>query len=128
MGIEALSRGAAESWFVEEDRANVRAIRQNLETCGFQGWGSVLRDRLPGCLSRLESQGRFEIVFVDPPYEGEVGAAVLAELGFGKLLAPAAWVVMEHRKTESLPLRHGSLQHRRTARYGDSALSFYRIP
>jgi 16S rRNA (guanine966-N2)-methyltransferase len=127
IGIEALSRGAAEALFVEEDPRNSLAIRHNLESTGLARSGSILKGRLPGCLSRLEGQSPFAIVFVDPPYGEKIAQNVLTHLGSGRLLGPASCVVVEHRKTLSLAGRFGVLHLRKTARYGDTSLSFYRL-
>jgi 16S rRNA (guanine966-N2)-methyltransferase len=127
VGIEALSRGAAEAVFAEENPRNCMAIRGNLESCGLARSGTILKGKLPGCLSRLEGHFPFEIVFVDPPYGGDIAQNVLAHLGSGRLLGPAGCVVVEHRKTLSLASHTGVLHLRKTARYGDTSLSFYRL-
>jgi len=61
LGIEALSRGAADATFVDSDTA---ALEANLESIGIQA--SVVRRDAPAWLG--DKAGAFDLVFVDPPY------------------------------------------------------------
>lgn len=127
VGIEALSRGAACCLFVEESFNNVRVIRENLRVCQFEGSAEIHQGSLPGCLPSLERTGRFDLAFVDPPYEDTDVQLVLNELGLGGLLRVGAGVILEHRKSTGVPAQAGFTRHRRTVRYGDTALSFFEI-
>ena len=72
LGIEALSRGAANVVFVDIKPEAVKLIRGNLQTCGFDGAAAVMaRD----ALRYLEGCGRFDVILADPPY----GTALAAE-------------------------------------------------
>lgn len=64
MGIEALSRGAAEALFVDETAAAVQTVKENLATAGFEG--SVIRADVARHLRSASL--RFDVVFADPPY------------------------------------------------------------
>ena len=69
LGIEALSRGAASAVFTDVSPQAIRLVRQNLETCGFSDRAQVLQTDaqvyLAGC-------GKFDIVFLDPPYDTDL--------------------------------------------------------
>jgi 16S rRNA (guanine966-N2)-methyltransferase len=131
VGIEALSRGAVETVFVEQAEAALKAIRANLATLGIPG-GNALEPRgVPAALKRLASSGRVaDIVFLDPPYErADEYEAAFGLLGgeCAGLLAPSAVVVAEHAKKNDLEERYGKLLRYRTLKQGDAALSFYRL-
>jgi 16S rRNA (guanine966-N2)-methyltransferase len=125
MGIEALSRGAASCVFLEETPSALRAIQKNLEICGFTSRGEVIRGRLPSALSRLPLKSPFEVVFVDPPYGSREAEATMMALGESRNLSPRARVILEHRKSWIPPDGAGRLSLQRSARYGDTTLSFY---
>jgi 16S rRNA (guanine966-N2)-methyltransferase len=125
VGLEALSRGAAACLFIESAPAAAALIRANLKTCGFEDRGEVWSGALPDALDRLEDRRDFDFVFLDPPYEGGLGFRVLERLGSAGLIAPEGLVVFEHRKGLQIPSAFGWLRHQRTARYGDSELSFF---
>jgi 16S rRNA (guanine(966)-N(2))-methyltransferase RsmD len=128
VGIEALSRGARQVFFVESHRAGLALIRQNLESLGIvSGPEIVAVDTLRGC-QRLESRGvAADIVFLDPPYE-EAGEYLqtLEFLGSSKLLAPAGLVIAEFAKKRAPNAAVAGLERVRVVEQGDAALGFYR--
>ncbi len=140
VGIEALSRGAARVEFVERAPAALKVLRGNLEklglTAGFQihasAVGAFLR-RSTEASPRPERhevpfRERYEVVFLDPPYDaaGEY-AATLGLLGGAALgmLAEDAVVIAEHRRKQNLEDRYGRLERTRLLEQGDAALGFY---
>jgi 16S rRNA (guanine966-N2)-methyltransferase len=131
VGIEALSRGAAEVVFIENHAPAATLIRRNLESLGIHIGVTVLAvDALRG-LAMLASGKRpdsgYDCVFLDPPYAAaEEYSRVLEFLGSATLLAPGAIVVAEHRRNFDLPEEAGILRRFRVLRQGDAALSFYR--
>ena len=137
VGIEALSRGAAEVVFIENHPPAVALIRKNLESLGVRSGVSVLgADALRG-LEKLaanraakytEDSPPFDFVFLDPPYAAaEEYARVLRLLGSASFLAPGSVVIAEHHKKFDLPVHAGSLARFRVLKQGDAALSFYRF-
>jgi len=132
IGIEALSRGAAEVVFIENHAPAVTLIRRNLESLGIKTGATVLTvDALRGLamLAARTNSGApaFDHVFLDPPYAAaEDYSRVLEFLGAADLLAPASLVVAEHRRNFDLPGEPGMLRRFRVLRQGDATLSFYR--
>ena len=125
MGIEAISRGAAEVYFVDNSRKAIRIIRENLETLDIKQGFKVLEMDLTRALDTL-SIG-FDIAFIDPPYEREdLYMACLERFGTRELLMPAGVLIMEHSKRAGLPESVGSIQLVRSLVQGDAALAFYR--
>ena len=130
VGIEALSRGAAEVVFIENHAPAAALIRKNVESLGIHTGATVLaNDALRGlsALARRRSQTAFTHVFLDPPYANtDDYSHVLQYLGAAEFLAQDAIVIAEHRRTFELPGEIGSLQRVRVLKQGDAALSFYR--
>jgi 16S rRNA (guanine966-N2)-methyltransferase len=133
VGIEALSRGAAEVVFIENHPPAVVLIRKNLESFGVRSGAIVLgTDALRG-LEKLAAKYTphdrpFDFVFLDPPYAAaEEYARVLRVLGSASFLAPGSVVIAEHHKKFDLPVHTGSLTRFRILKQGDAALSFYRF-
>ena len=132
IGIEALSRGAADVVFIENHPPAAILIRRNLESLGVNTGATVLAvDALRG-LAMLASRKKqvepgFDYVFLDPPYAAaEDYSRVLEFLGSAELLAPGAIVVAEHSLKFDLREEAGALRRFRVLRQGDAALSFYR--
>ena len=120
IGIEALSRGAAQVTFVDQDSRAVKLIEANLASLGASG--AIIRAGLADAVSRLGGQA-FDLIILDPPY-GDTAAA--DALGIARALASRGTrVVVEHAARHAAPAEHAGLRLTRTVKAGDSALSFY---
>jgi 16S rRNA (guanine(966)-N(2))-methyltransferase RsmD len=128
VGLEALSRGAARVIFVEVHAAACRLIEKNLRACGLYDQASVRCDDVLHGLPRLRKLGQtFDVIFLDPPYRTALAEQALQQLSDGQLLRARGQVIAEHFfKHEPLP-DYGRLHRVRLARFGDVALSFYRV-
>lgn len=120
-GLEALSRGAGSVVFVERDRAALKALRTNITAVGLGG--RVVAGTVAAALER--EHGRYDVVFVDPPYE--LGAANLEEVlvGVAALAADGAIVVVHRRRGEVEPTTRGTLMATGRRRYGDAEIWWY---
>lgn len=130
VGIEALSRGAAWSHFVERAPAALQALRKNIATLGLGGQVTVEERAVAKALADLERQGKFSLIFLDPPYEAaEDYASTLSRIAqrHEALLAPEAIVIAEHAKRSPAAEHYGSLVRYRLLEQGDAALSFYSV-
>lgn len=131
VGIEALSRGAAEAIFVENAEPALRAIRANLSSLGIRGGYALEARSVAAALKRMAVSGRaVNLVFLDPPYADSAEYdSTLSLLGAEcrNLLAPDAVVIAEHLKKLELAERYGVLRRYRVLKQGDSVLSFYAI-
>ena len=78
IGIEALSRGAKSCTFVERDKEAVKCIKKNLETTHFTDNSVVMASDVNSALYNLRVKERFDIVFMDPPYDQDLYASTLS--------------------------------------------------
>jgi 16S rRNA (guanine966-N2)-methyltransferase len=106
LGVEALSRGAASSTFVDLDPDALAAVRQNLAAVGLQDeQASLVRAALPGWLES-GAGGSFDLALCDPPYDFEEWPVLLAALradavvmeSSAPIVLPDAWVVARERR------------------------------
>ena len=129
VGIEAMSRGARDVVFIEHHRAASQLIRQNLAALKIDSGYALLTCAVLTGLERLEREGeRFDVVFLDPPYE-EIREYhhTLRQLARGLLLVPSSIVVAEHSKHMQLEENYLTLHRTRLLRHGDAQLAFYRL-
>ncbi len=118
LGLEALSRGAAEATFVERDRAAIGAIEGNIAAVGLGG--SVVRGSVPEAIVGL--LGRYDIVFVDPPY-GDSDASVESTLVSLDQVLSADGLVVVHRQASSGAIGVEFLTSIDERRYGDAVVT-----
>ena len=132
IGIEALSRGAAEVVFIENHAPAAALIQKNLGLLGIRSGFTVLPVDILRGLEMLASKAKaaksgFDFIFLDPPYAAATDyERVLKFLGAGDLLAPDGVVIAEHRRKFPLPEKAEALRRFRVLKQGDAALSFYR--
>lgn len=118
VGIEALSRGAAEVIFIEKNRAAVEIIRDNLHALGVEGRSEVYTGKALWVIERLSA----DIVFLDPPYDSEREYSQLLELLGTKNIG---LVIAQHASRFQLAEEYGLLRRSRVVRQGDNSLSFF---
>jgi len=99
VGIEAISRGAAQVTFVEQDRRAVALIEENLKMCAVQGGYTIHRGDVATVLPGLGSNA-FDLILLDPPYDITTMTAVLE--ASARALAPGGLVVLEHATRREL--------------------------
>jgi len=120
LGIEALSRGAAAATFVDRDRNAVNIVKENLKTCGFSA--RVLNEEAVGFLKRGE---RFDVIFVDPPYDANLYEPVLETIKLIDNLTDGGIIVCEARRERPLPDMPAPYRLRKEYRYGKVKLAIY---
>ena len=118
VGIEALSRGASKAIFVEQNRAALGVLRQNLKSLGLEARAEVRSGRASALLGTIGA----DIVFLDPPYDLEREyESALARLGERR----AQLVIVQHDVRLKLDDSYGALRKTRVLRQGDNCLSFF---
>ena len=96
IGIEALSRGAGQAYFVENNNTAVACIRENLRFTKLEDSGIVMECSAVTAISRLESKNIcFDIIFMDPPYEMNLEAEVLDRLRDSSLAGENTLIIVE---------------------------------
>jgi 16S rRNA (guanine(966)-N(2))-methyltransferase RsmD len=128
VGIEALSRGAGQVVFVEKAQPAIKVLRANLDRLGLISGFRIISGSAGGYLRNRGGDARFDLVFLDPPYDAVAEYAdVLGLLGedAAGVLIEGALVIAEHRRKERLEDEYGNLRRARLLQQGDAALSFY---
>jgi 16S rRNA (guanine966-N2)-methyltransferase len=97
LGLEALSRGAAETVFVEKSRAAVATLEKNIQTLGATTAFVHAGDAL-GYLQG-ENRGQFDIVFLDPPFAADMLVELCRLLDEASVLARGAQVYIEEDRS-----------------------------
>lgn len=126
LAIEALSRGADSAVLIEKDNAAIAVVRQNLEKTGLKGKTKVLRADFRSALSKLSRDGeRFDIIFIDPPYEGNMLEESLSALEKKCVTTDESIIVVEHFAKTAPPKSISGIPLNRTRAYGQTSLSYY---
>jgi 16S rRNA (guanine(966)-N(2))-methyltransferase RsmD len=129
VGIEALSRGAREVYFIENSRAAADAIRGNLHSLGIAEGFHIVQEELLRAFWRMERQHvAADVAFLDPPYRmQEAYSNTLQALADSSLIWAMSVVIAEHEKKFDPGEEFGLLRRFRLLEQGSAVLSFYRL-
>ncbi|HKM00285.1 MAG TPA: 16S rRNA (guanine(966)-N(2))-methyltransferase RsmD [Mobilitalea sp.] len=96
IGIEALSRGAKHTAFVDDSKAAINCIHKNLKTTKLELQSEVLPMKALEAIRTLEIQGKvFDIIFMDPPYQQQLERDVLIALQNSNIIYCDTIIVVE---------------------------------
>ena len=121
LGLEALSRGAADALFVEADRRAVDVLRGNVAALGL---GGSIRAGQVETVVAAPAPKPFELVLADPPYSVDSAALgdMLAALAEGGWIHDGALVVIERAARDGEPDWPAGFKPSRAKKYGDTAV------
>lgn len=119
LGIEALSRGATHVDFVEKNSGCLRTLSSNLKQFNASNWDIFKGD----VLKVMPSLKKYDIVFLDPPYDAEFYLPMLTKAHENEILKKDCTIVMECRRTFDFDLpKEYNLTKKKN--YGEIALWF----
>ncbi len=121
LGFESLSRGAAHVTFVEKHGPTAHALGAAAKQLGVGDRVQVIAAPAERAAGAVE--GRFDLVFADPPYAHAYPRAVFDTLRSRNAIDARTTVVYEHSSRESAPADPG-MRLARSERYGEVALEF----
>lgn len=126
VGIEAISRGALISTFVERSAKMCSFIKKNLDALKIKpGHGEIFESEVVPFLKKMEKRRRYwDVVYFDPPYDADYNE-VLEYFSRGAVLKPRGILVIEHHAEMFFPEKFGAMQRWRVVAQGETALSFY---
>ena len=123
LGLEAMSRGAAEAVFVDDGKAAGALIEANIARLALGRRCTVVAadaTRLP-----RNHRAPFALVFLDPPYGKALGEGALASALAGNWIAPGALLVWEEGRPPVPPAAFATVDVRR---YGETSVTILRAP
>ena len=123
LGLEALSRGAERCTFTDQRREAAALIRENIKACGFQDQTHVVQGDAISFLSGCRE--KFDLIFLDPPYETELLETAIAHIARHDLLNVHGMMIAEHPVDKALPALSAPYRMGRTYRYGKIAVTIY---
>lgn len=123
VGIEAISRDASTTYFVESNRKALQVLEQNLESCcSSESWRILTMDVWKALDVLPQQLSKVDIFFFDPPYEFVNYSKLLESAGRSH---PEALYIVEHSSRKHWHTPSG-FDQTRTTRIGETQLSFFR--
>jgi 16S rRNA (guanine966-N2)-methyltransferase len=128
VGIEALSRGAAQVTFIENNKDLARSIKDLAKQLGFEGNAQIISMEMKkGILQISQLDLKFDYVFIDPPYQKDLIEDTIDRIDQVGLVNESSLIVVQHSKREQVVLPRGRFGLEDQRNYGDSMLTFLKI-
>lgn len=128
LGFEAASRGAGEITLIDFDKTVIGILHKNIDSLKLGVPVTVLKAHWQeGLVNFQKEQKKFDLIFIDPPYQMENQEEIFFQIAALKLLTGDGWIIYEHdgnHELEKLPANLERFDHRK---YRDTFISFYRI-
>ena len=125
IGIEALSRGASESYFSDINPQCIRVIKENIAKAKFENESQVYNLDYKQVLKKLRGN-KFDIIFIDPPYNKGMGVDAINLISDYDLLSDDGIVILETDTNEEVPEKIGDLEVYNNKRYGRNILNLFK--
>lgn len=122
MAFEALSRGASHVTLIEKNRVAIDCIRENIKTLGVNLQVDLIASDAAAAINQLKT--KFDIIYIDPPYETSLGP-FMERLLKAQILKEDAVLFIEERNTKTKPLEFPSLILKDSRRFGTALLHQY---
>lgn len=110
LGLEALSRGAAHCTFVEQDRAALEALEQNIEILGAADKAII---KPASVLTLGKPLHNYDLIFLDPPYQTGAATIALEKLNRFGWIPKSAWISVETERSETVSPKGYSVESER---------------
>lgn len=129
VGIEALSRGAKQVVFIDNNSSAVGIIKENIINCGFSKGFSVYRNDVFKALTLFDQRKtKFDLIYVDPPFTiEEIFDQVIYALDHSNILERNGRIILRTQRKKQLTAQLNYLEEYRTNNYGESVLHYYRM-
>lgn len=134
VGLEAISRGAKNVTFVEKEPKNISVIEENLVLLELplaereDRYFDVKKLDVFAAIKELSvEKKKFDIIFIDPPYDRELARKTLKTLCAYDIVKPTSLVIFQHEKNEALPPEQGRFSIIRERKFGASYLTVYKV-
>lgn len=125
IGIEALSRGAKKAYFSDNNIECIKIIQENLAKAKMLEDSIVLCEDYLNMLDKIK-EVKFDIIFVDPPYNKGLGIKAIERISTYDLLKIDGVLVYETDENEQIPNTIGRYERFKDKKYGRNVLNFYK--
>ncbi len=128
IGIEALSRGAKQVFFIDNNLKSINLIKYNLKSFKISDkYFKIIKNDFKKALKFLNNQNiKFDIIYADPPYEKNFLKIVLKYLDNYNILSNSGIFLLEQSKREKFNETLINLELFKILEYGDTIVSFYK--
>lgn len=126
LGIEAISNGANLCYFIDNNKEAIQTIKENITNLNINSKSRIILSDWKKALNDFANQNiKFDLIFVDPPYDYDVYEKILNKVSTLNLLNDNGLIILEHRNLK-LPNTCLDLTLYKERKYGNKSVNIYR--
>ena len=126
LGIEAISNGASKCYFVDHNHEVIKVLNKNMASLNIKDKSSVILSDWKKFLNKSANVLKFDLIFVDPPYDYPVYEKIMDKVSNLNLLSENGLIILEHANLK-LKERYGNLVLYKSKKYGNKSVNIYKI-
>lgn len=128
IGIEALSRGAKQVYFVDKDKKSYELTKFNVQSAKLEENAVILNKDAENALLEFESKAlKFDIIFLDPPYNKGIVQKILQQLEKYNIMQSEGVIIVETDREEETPEKIGKFFKQKEKSYSSTKITFYGV-
>ena len=127
LGIEAISNGANTCYFIDNNKEVIKVLNQNISNLNIKSNSKVILSDWKKSLNEFSNQGiKFDLIFVDPPYDYNVYEKILEKVSTLNLLNENGLIILEHSNLK-FKESYNNLTLYKAKKYGSKSIYIYKI-
>ena len=127
LGIESISNGANTCYFIDNNKEVIKILNQNISNLNIKSNSKVILSDWKKALNDFSNQGiKFDIIFVDPPYDYDVYEKILEKVSSLNLLNENGLIILEHSNLK-LKETYNNLTLYKQKKYGSKSVNIYKF-
>lgn len=126
LGIEAISNGANTCYFIDNNKEVIKILTQNISNLNIKQNSKIILSDWKKSLNEFASQNiKFDIIFVDPPYDYNVYEKILEKVSNLNLLNKNGIIILEHSNLKFKDT-YNNLTLYKSKKYGNKSVNIYK--
>ena len=127
LGIEAISNGAKKSYFNDNNKEAIKVLKKNITNLNIQDKSVIMLSDWKKTLNDLSNKNiKFDLIFVDPPYDYNVYEKILNKVSELNLLKENGLIILEHHNLK-FKETYNNLNLYKEKKYGNKSINIYKL-
>ena len=127
LGIEAISNGANTCYFIDNNKEVIKVLNQNISNLNIKNNSKVILSDWKKSLNEFANQGiKFDLIFVDPPYDYNVYEKILEKVSTLNLLNENGLIILEHSNLKFKEIYNNLILYKEK-KYGNKSINIYKM-
>ena len=127
LGIEAISNGAKKSYFIDNNNEVIKVLKKNVSNLSIQDKSIIILSDWKKALNEFSNKNlKFDLIFVDPPYDYNVYEKILDKVSTLNLLNENGLIILEHHNLKFKDT-YNNLTLYKEKNYGNKSINVYKF-